>query len=206
MIVKVCGIIDIDQFKWLEQHDIDMIGLNFYQKSKRYINDESLIEKSAQSRKVGVFVNATYDEIKVRCNEFSLNMAQLHGNETAEFCSRIAMEIPVIKAFGIDPDFNFNKLESYLDSTTFFLFDTKSTGYGGSGRKFDWNKLSEYKFDKPFILSGGITIDDIPEILKLDLGALAGIDVNSGFEQSPGIKDLGKIEMMMKLISDEKSR
>lgn len=205
MIVKVCGVVDIDQFEWLEQQNIDMIGLNFYKQSARFINDNSLVEKSFKVKKVGVFVNATFEEVKARCNEFNLDMVQLHGNEGAELSNRIAMEIPVIKAFGIDPNFNFNDLEPYLDSTTYFLFDTKSSGYGGSGRKFNWDKLSEYKFNKPFILSGGISLDDIPEIWNLKFDALAGIDVNSGFEQKPGVKDLGKIDIMMKLINNEKS-
>ena len=205
MIVKVCGITDDGQFKWLENHNIDMIGLNFYQPSSRFIKDNSLVEKSSKSKKVGVFVNATFEEVIARTNKFNLDMVQLHGNETAMFCNRIAKELPVIKAFGLDEDFKFNDLESYIDSTTYFLFDTKSISYGGSGRKFNWDKLRAYKFNKPFILSGGITLADIPEILNLKLSALAGIDVNSGFEQMPGIKDLGKIEVMIKLINNEKS-
>lgn len=206
MIVKVCGITEIDQFGWLEKHNTEMIGLNFYQKSKRYIKDLSLIEKSTNSKKVGVFVNSTYDEVISKFNEFCLDIVQLHGNESAEFCNQVAKEIPVIKAFGVDTDFSFDNLESYSDGVAYFLFDTKSKSFGGSGRKFEWSKLSEYKLNKPFILSGGITLNDIPEILKLEFKALAGIDVNSGFEKRPGIKDLEKIEMMMKLIKNEKSR
>jgi len=206
MIVKVCGITDIDQFKWLDKHEIDMIGLNFYPKSKRYIEQLPLRGYKTKSKKVGVFVNPSLSEVLSKCKEFYLDMVQLHGYESAEFCDIIAHEVPVIKAFGINDDFDFAELEPYLELATYFLFDTKSSGYGGSGKKFKWEKLNEYKFKTPFLLSGGITLKDIPQILGIDHSSLAGIDVNSGFEKSPGIKNLKNIELMMKLINNEKSR
>lgn len=206
MIVKVCGITNTDQFKWLNEHGIDFIGLNFYPKSKRYVKALNLNVLNAISKRVGVFVNPSRSELHAKCKEFNLDMVQLHGNESAAFCSQVSQDIPIIKAFGIDDSFNFKELEPYLESVAYFLFDTKSKNYGGSGKKFNWQKLKQYDYNTPFFLSGGITLEDISIILALNFELLVGIDVNSGFEDSPGVKNLCKIDKMMKLIKNEKSK
>lgn len=206
MIIKVCGITRMDQFNWLDRQ-VAMIGLNFYAQSKRFMGQQLTDIKSAsKAKKVGVFVNPELPYLIEMVNEYNLDLVQLHGNESVEFCGEVAMHIDIIKAFGVDENFSLADTKSYLNSASYFLFDTKSPAYGGSGRKFNWDKLSEYRFDKPFLLSGGIRLKDIPEIMDLNFSALAGIDVNSGFEISPGIKDLDKIDIMMKLINDDESR
>lgn len=206
MILKVCGITASAQFNWLEQHGVAMVGLNFYPQSKRFISQPLAgIGITSNSKKVGVFVNPGLSYLLEKIDEYSLDMVQLHGNESAAFCEEVSRHMAIIKAFGVDENFSFADTEPYLISANYFLFDTKTAAYGGSGKKFNWHKLSEYHFDKPFLLSGGIQLEDIPEIIGLNFTALAGIDVNSGFEISPGNKDLDKINNLLKLIDDDAS-
>jgi phosphoribosylanthranilate isomerase len=207
MIVKVCGITKGEQFNWLDEHYVDMVGLNFYPASKRYVGQFSNgMNTVPRTIKVGVFVNQDLSYILEKMAEYNLAMVQLHGNESPAFCNEVARHTPIIKAFGIDDDFSFADTEPYLASADYFLFDTKSATYGGSGKKFNWQKLAEYSFDTPFLLSGGICLDDIPVITNLKHKALAGIDVNSGFEIEPGYKDLEEINTMLKLIENNVSR
>lgn len=206
MIIKVCGITEAAQFNWLDELGIAMIGLNFYPQSKRFINQPLAgISRSSTADKVGVFVNPELSYLLEKVDEYNLDMVQLHGNESEAFCEEVSQHIAIIRAFGVDENFSFADTESYLNSARYLLFDTKSSAYGGSGKKFNWHKLSEYQFDKPFLLSGGIQLEDIPAINELKFSMLAGIDINSGFEKSPGIKDLDKIKIMMKLIDNNES-
>jgi phosphoribosylanthranilate isomerase len=207
MIVKVCGVTKGEQFNWLDEHDVDMIGLNFYPASKRYVG-QFLKGMNTVSRtiNVGIFVNQDLSYILETIAEYNLAIVQLHGNESPAFCNEVARHIPIIKAFGIEDDFSFADTEPFLASADYFLFDTKSATYGGSGKKFNWQKLAEYSFDTPFLLSGGICLNDILAITNLKHKALAGIDVNSGFEIGPGDKDLKKINTMLKLIESNVSR
>lgn len=207
MILKVCGITQENQFCWLSQRGVEMIGLNFYPPSKRYIEKPwPGYNTATEMQKVGVFVNPELQYLLDRIEEFNLDMVQLHGDESAEFCEDVANYTDVIKAFGVDEKFSFGSVKPYIDCTSYFLFDTKSNLYGGSGKKFDWLKLNEYSFDKPFLLSGGILLDDIMDIQNLNILSLIGIDVNSGFEVSPGIKDLDKIGELMNKIEEYESR
>ena len=206
MIIKVCGITASAQYNWLDQHSIEMIGLNFYPKSKRFISQPlEGINSSSNTKKVGVFVNPELSYLLEKVDEYNLDMVQLHGNESVAFCEEVAVRIAIIKVFGVDEKFSFADTEPYLKSTDYFLFDTKTDEFGGSGKKFNWNKLSEYRFDRQFLLSGGIQLEDLPAIIDLKFPALAGIDVNSGFEVSPGNKDLDKINTMLKLIYNDES-
>jgi phosphoribosylanthranilate isomerase len=207
MIVKVCGVTISDQFNWLDQQHIDMIGLNFFKQSKRYVR-QSLKRPlySEYAKKVGVFVNSPLDYLMDKIKTYGLDMVQLHGNESVGYCQEVSAYIPIIKAFGIDNAFSFSTTKNYLNYTKMLLFDTKSLTHGGSGKKFNWARLMDYQYDQPFLLSGGICLEDIPEILKIKHQSLAGIDVNSGFELSSGIKDLPKISKMLNLIKSDESR
>ena len=206
MIIKVCGITNSTQFNWLANKGIEMIGLNFYPKSKRYVSlPMAGISTLSKAKKVGVFVNPELSYLLDKVDEYNLALVQLHGSESAEFCEEVANNVPIIKAFGVDKDFSFADTQAYLNTVDYFLFDTKTVGYGGSGKKFNWHKLSEYQFDKPFLLSGGIQLEDMPEINGLLFPALVGIDINSGFEISPGNKDLDKIYTLLKLREDDES-
>ena len=173
----------------------DYLGFIFYPKSPRYVGldfaSENIQHLPQNIKRTGVFVNATEQEVVDAVTKYGLNVVQLHGNESPEFCleaKQLGMEI--IKAFQIDQNFDFETLKSYADVCDFYLFDTKTKGYGGSGHKFDWKILEKYDNHKPLFLSGGITADDVEDILNLKQLSIYAVDINSKFEVEPGLKDV----------------
>lgn len=200
MIVKVCGISDPENYCQLDRLNIDMIGLNYYEPSKRFVghnfNTDALTHSCAR---VGVFVNAPIDFILECINKHKLDYVQLHGNESAEMCKTLSKRSKVIKVFSIDSGFDFNQTLIY-DSCDFFLFDTKTKNYGGSGRRFDWTHIHNYKGITPFIIAGGISIEHAADIKKIEHKRFQGIDINSCFETKPAYKNIDLIESFLKLI------
>jgi len=177
----------------------DYIGFIFYPKSKRFIGE--LIPEEVKAlvpvyiQKVGVFVDEPFEKLLKKFRGNKLDMIQLHGSELPDYCERLKkLDIPVIKVFRIGSDFDFKTVTPYDPFCDFFLFDTASEHCGGSGIKFDWKKLDEYHADKPFFLSGGIQPSDIEAIREVAHKELHGVDVNSGFEVEPGVKDIPKLE------------
>lgn len=201
MIIKVCGITQQNQYKAIARLSVEMIGFNFYPKSKRYLEQPiSNSEKVYLSKNVGVFVNPAKDEVLRRAKIHNLDFIQLHGDESPEFCQELSNHYPIIKAFGIDTEFDMQVIEAYQNSCQYFLFDTKTRQYGGSGVKFNWAKLNEYSGPTPFFLSGGIALEDAHEILNIKHPDLIGIDINSGFETEPGVKNIELIKKMKQII------
>ena len=171
--------------------DIDIIGMIFYDKSPRFIKKKPDIDFIGTIKKAGVFVNAKTEYIKKKAGEYSLDIIQLHGNESPEMCSSLKNEgFEVFKAFGIDKNFDFNQTQHYEKYCSFFVFDTKTGNYGGSGRKYNWDLLDNYKGETPFLLSGGLSPQDINTLLMFKHPHFGGIDLNSGFELQPGIKNI----------------
>lgn len=200
--VKICGITNENNLKEVCALHPDYIGFIFYSKSKRLVSTIGAIEKKegCTAKRVGVFVNANEEEIRAKVRDLNLDIIQLHGDETPEFCTKISRIKPIFKAFQINDSFDYNNLKIYLSSTYKFLFDTASNSYGGSGKKFNWVHLKGYKWNKPFILSGGIGENDAEEILRLNHPKLVGIDLNSKFEIKPGLKDISKLNSFIKQI------
>lgn len=187
----------------------DYIGFIFYPKSKRFIGEQIPDEIQAlvpvYIQKVGVFVDEPFDNLLEKFKSNKLDMIQLHGSELPGYCERLKkLDIPVIKVFSIGSDFDFNSVSPYDHFCDFYLFDTASELYGGSGIKFDWKKLDEYKADKPFFLSGGILLSDFEEIKNINHDQLHAIDVNSGFEIEPGVKDIPMLKTFIDRIRDVK--
>ena len=188
--------------KELVQLKPDYIGFIFYPKSKRFIGDQisdeilSLIPVYIQ--KVGVFVDEPFDSLLEKFKSNQLDIAQLHGSEIPGYCQRLKMlGIPLIKVFNISNDFDFELVKPYGPWCDFYLFDTAGELPGGSGLKFDWEKLDYYSGEKPFFLSGGIKPDDAKNIKHLSHKKLYAIDVNSGFEIEPGLKDIPTLKAFM---------
>ena len=190
MLVKVCGLKISDQVKELSLV-ADYIGFIFYEKSKRYVQQTS---PSMGAKKVGVFVNESLENVLRICRLEKLNAVQLHGNESPEFCAELSAQLEVIKAFGIDYSFDFNRLNAYHDHINYFLFDTATDQHGGSGRRFDWSLLNRYKGEVPFFLSGGLGLDSLLAIKNLSHPLMAGVDINSRFELTPGNKNISLVK------------
>ena len=201
MKLKVCGLKNRENIIEVLEYKPDFIGFIFYDKSPRYICEElesSFVQNISASKKVGVFVNESEIKMLDIASRYGLDYVQLHGNETAEFCKQIQKSIPVIKAFQVDDDFDFSVLNEYEYACIYFLFDSKSKQYGGSGETFNWEKLNEYKLKKPFFLSGGIGLENIEQVLllKSEFPNLYAVDVNSRFEIESGVKDVSKIKLL----------
>ena len=199
MKIKVCGMRTQSNIEELVKLKPDYIGFIFYPKSKRFIGEkipdeiQSLIPVYIQ--KVGVFVDEPFNNLLEKFKSNKLDMIQLHGSELPDYCERLRkLDIPVIKVFSIDAAFNFESVKPYNPFCDFYLFDTATELRGGSGLKFDWKKLDQYKDDKPFFLSGGIQSSDAQNIKDITHRQLHAIDVNSGFEIEPGIKDIPKLK------------
>jgi len=201
MNIKVCGITSLKQLKQLDGLNIDFAGLNFYSKSPRFvgksIRKEDLEDADFDLKIVGVFVNAEYDEIMQVTEDYSLDIVQLHGDESAHLCEKIAEHVEVIKTFRINEE-NENsidyRLAEYDEACDYYLFDTGGKDeFGGTGEKFDWSVIGASKIEKPFFLSGGIGPGDAALIKKFKHPDFFGIDINSKFEKEPGNKDMALI-------------
>jgi phosphoribosylanthranilate isomerase len=208
MRIKVCGMTRLDQLKKLDELGVEFAGFIFYPKSPRYIKKFHLSAIDVKREKlninrVGVFVNATADEILKTVDDWRLQMVQLHGDETPKFCEHISNHITTIKAFRIGPDENIEwKIYPYRDSADMYLFDTVGVSYGGTGMQFDWAMLEKVNTGKPYFLSGGIGPEDTDKVKSFSSNQhdLFSIDVNSKFEISPGVKDMDLIEEFCKKI------
>lgn len=217
MKVKVCGMTNIEQMHQLGDMGVDFAGLIFYPKSPRYVFKHGLtgadVKKAkVKPYKVGVFVNAAYEEIMKQVSDFGLDMVQLHGHETAFECSKIADFVHVVKAFRFAENDHVQwMIRDFYDSADMFLFDTgvntknkDDLQYGGTGRKFDWSLLRGLDIGKPFFLSGGIEPTDgqlVKEFLKEPVAKdLFVVDINSRFESSPGVKDMSKVKQFVQEI------
>jgi phosphoribosylanthranilate isomerase len=192
MIIKVCGLKFEQNLIDVASLDIDMVGYNFYEPSPRYVQNTLPIIPS-KIKKVGVFVNASESNILQKVRDYRLDYAQLHGDESPEFCKKIKETIPVIKVFRIDDLFDFNLIKEFV-FCNYFLFDTATKQFGGSGKKFDWSLLNNLDIKVPFLISGGIGPDDLDDILKFRHPTFKGIDINSKFELSAGLKDVEKVK------------
>lgn len=207
MKIKVCGLRNPSNVEELVKLKPDYIGFIFYPKSKRFIGDQ--IPDEIQSlvpvyiQKVGVFVDEPFDELLKKFRSNKLDMIQLHGSELSGYCERLKnLDIPVIKVFSISSNFDFECVKPYDACCDYYLFDTAGDLRGGTGMKFDWNKLQEYTGDKPFFLSGGIQPADLEEIKNIENNQLHAVDVNSGFETEPGVKDIPKLRSFIEGLRD----
>ncbi len=200
--VKVCGLRHYENIKDVALLKPDYMGFIFYKLSKRYVGDNfemPLIE--SEIKKVGVFVNESEESILRIVKKNNLDLVQLHGDESAEFCIDLRMKsIQIIKAFAVDEHFDFDILKLYESSCDYFLFDTKSKEYGGSGVKFDKKLLDKNKINKPFFLSGGLDIEDVNK-QQTAISNLYSFDVNSKFETKPGFKDINKLKQLKNELS-----
>ena len=187
------------------------MGFIFWPKSSRYVSKrpDYLPQKC---KRVGVFVDATIEDILQHIADYQLDLVQLHGHESPDFIRQLRAlcgdSIAIIKAFNIATKEDLEATAPYVGLVDYFLFDAKGPSVGGNGEKFDWSVLSDYNGDTPFLLSGGIGPDDA-ETLNSQLSALnphcVGIDLNSKFESAPALKDVASLSRFLNEIKIVKS-
>ena len=204
MQIKVCGITNLEQATALQAMGVHYIGFIFYPASKRYVLEKlSLIDlanfKPVGVKKVGVFVNEPLDQLLHIVLEAGLDLVQLHGDESPEYCATVRQKVATIKVFRVGaavPDF-----AAYEASVDYFLFDTDSALYGGNGQHFNWELIKGVTIPKSYFLSGGIGPNDIQGVQVMEKTkagkSLLALDINSQFELAPGMKDLEKIKIFI---------
>jgi len=204
MITKVCGLRDKENIKNVCASDIDMIGLNFYPLSSRYVaayDEETIAVIPNYIKKVGVFVNAELSFITDKIRTYKLDYVQLHGDEDISYCEEISKLCRVIKVFRIDDSFDWTVVPSFSRVAEYYLFDTKTPAFGGSGKKFGWDILENYTEATPFLLSGGIGPADAIMINQFQHPQFVGIDINSKFEIAPAVKSKQLIDTFLTVLN-----
>ena len=212
MEIKVCGMRESENIRGLiAEVRPDWMGLIFYPKSPRYVEDSLAPQISEMNvPKVGVFVNESIPEILEKIVKFDLAAIQLHGSEMPEFVEEInsKTDVEIWKVVSVGEELDWEDLKPYAPLVDKFLFDTATKAHGGSGRKFDWMYLETYPFNKSFLLSGGIDQDSAKEIWDLaeKVPQLKGVDLNSKFEISPALKEIEKLkEFKQNLLSEKRA-
>ena len=200
---KICGITNLDDANVAIENGASAIGFIFYEKSPRTIsiNNAKSISKHLPKTiaRVGVFVNHEKDLIRLAISEVPLDMIQLHGDETPDFCNQF--DVAILKALRIKNEASLSVMDQY--DVAVFLLDTFSNDqYGGTGETFDWSVLNR-KFKTPIILSGGLNSENI--LNAIDAVNPSAVDVNSGVESSPGKKDFNKLKSLFKNLNKTQS-
>ena len=198
--IKVCGMRDAENIREVEALGIDLMGFIFWPNSKRYVSKKPE-DLPVSCKRVGVFVDESIDTVRHIADDYALDMIQLHGSESPEYAQKLH-EWKVIKAFNIATKEDLKATKPYEGIVDYFLFDTKGQSVGGNGEKFDWNVLDHYDGKTPFLLSGGIGPDDAKRVKKFNHPQCIGIDLNSRFEISPGLKDVKKLKRFIETLKE----
>ena len=201
---KVCGITNLEQATALQAMGVHYIGFIFYPSSKRYVLEKLSLDDLANFKpigvkKLGVFENEPLDQLLEIVQAAGLDLVQLHGDEGPDYCASVRQKVETIKVCRVGaavPDFS--AYESVVD---YFLFDTDSALYGGTGQHFNWELIKGSTIPKPYFLSGGIGPNDVQGVQVMETTkagkSLLALDINSQFELAPGVKDLEKIKIFI---------
>lgn len=200
--LKICGVTQEEDVRALIELGVDALGVNFWPQSKRYLSPENskniLALSAGRIVRVGVFVNADPELPKSLLESGQIDLAQFHGDETAEYCIPFTEAgLPFIKAIGVKNKASLENITDY--GATAILLDTPAPGvYGGTGEQFDWTHARDFisqNPNTPVLLAGGITPNNAAEaIAQVHPCAL---DIASGAEIAPGIKDLDKVSALL---------
>ena len=199
--VKICGITNLEDARFASGAMVDYLGFIFTKESKRYIDPEkagAIINWVEGPEKIGVFMDQPLDDVNILAKFSGIDYVQLHGQETVEYCQLI--EKPIIKVIHLNDASTPTEIEEnvtlYSEVVKFFLFDTSHEGaFGGTGKTFNWSLLDNLNIDTPYFLAGGLTPEN--SLDAIDRVKPYAIDVNSGVEEEPGLKDFEKIELLM---------
>jgi phosphoribosylanthranilate isomerase len=206
--VKMCGTTRLEDALFAVKQGIDALGFIFFEKSPRNIDRDRagqiIAELPPFVDRVGVFVNAPIEKVLTGAKT-GLSALQLHGTESVEYCQEVKKQVPhcaLIKAFRVGDDSRAKEFATYNDVVDAFLLDTYVKGAeGGTGEVFDWSIIDTLGLQRPFLLAGGLTPDNVKEALHSVRPY--GIDINSGVESSPGIKDHSKLASLLDLVRHE---
>lgn len=202
MKIKICGMREPANIAAVAALQPDYMGFIFYQESARYVGENAAIPPVLPGiKRVGVFVNESIPYVLEVAAKYRLDVVQLHGEEDFEYCKIIrSNKLEVIKAISVADHLPVNKLMSYTDCVDYFLFDTITPYYGGSGKVFDWTILKSYHAAIPFFISGGLDLEHVAALQSIDHLQFAGVDANSRLETAPGIKDIERTKQFIKTI------
>lgn len=199
--LKVCGLRDSDNIRAVSELKPDFQGFIYYSKSPRFVGNEFKLPSSASIKRVGVFVNESTSVIAETAKKDNLSLVQLHGDEPPALAKQLADSgISVMKAFSVDASFDFDSVKPFIPYVQCFLFDTKTPSYGGSGKTFDWALLNQYTLPTPFFLSGGLSPENIAQVSQIKSPAFYGVDVNSGVEDAPALKNIKKLQELIRIL------
>jgi phosphoribosylanthranilate isomerase len=200
--LKICGMKQADNIQQVAGLRPDYLGFIFYPQSPRFVGTDFLVPViDAAIRKVSVFVNESEAKMDELSRRILAKRVQLHGDESPAICANMKERgYEVIKAFSIDDQFNFSSLTPYDKVVDYFLFDTKGKHRGGNGAAFDWDILKNYHQRIPFFLSGGLSKHNLSQLGLLSSMNLHALDLNSGVETSPGVKDTELIKEIQEFL------
>lgn len=226
--IKICGMRDPQNIEEVASLAPDMMGFIFYPPSKRYVGEnfpqELVLRLPSSITRVGVVVNASIDEMLTIVEAYHLDVLQLHGDEKPDVLRALLQVYPSLrlwKAFGIKESSDLAACAQYVGLVEHMLFDTKTKGYGGSGRTFDWSLLQSYPqtlglseaANEPesmhpspgFLLSGGLGLDNLSEVIEFVEATphCVGVDVNSRVEISPGLKSVEQVKQLIHTLRGE---
>jgi phosphoribosylanthranilate isomerase len=200
--LKICGMREERNILDVAALSPDYMGFIFYEKSPRFVgHDFKIPDQLGAVKRVGVFVNESTEVMLEKVRDHQLQFLQLHGREPVEQCQELKRSnVKIIKVFAVDSEMNFSQTKSFHGTCDFFLFDTKGKYYGGNAHTFNWTVLTKYDQKTPFFLSGGINPDNVMNVKKLEGMNLHAIDINSGVEASPGVKDVRQISRLKNIL------
>ncbi len=210
--VKICGITRCEDAQLVVDAGVDALGLVFYEKSPRFVSVELAAEISqvipAFVSRVALFKDAGQQMIESVLEQVEIDLIQFHGSETADYCEQFNR--PYIKALGMkgaehDVSFLLANVEKYQSAKALLLDGHAPGEAGGTGESFDWASIAAVTnatADKPIVLAGGLTPDNVKQ--AIDLVHPFAVDVSSGVESTPGIKDKDKVAAFMKQIIESK--
>ena len=208
-LIKICGLSGPDAIEAAIEGGATHIGMIFFEKSPRHVSLHDAVALSAAAgdrvTKVAVLVNASDDYLDQVVGSARPDMLQLHGSEPPERVLEIKQRygLPVIKAIAVRSEADLENARRYVGIADLFLFDAKppagSELPGGNGVAFDWEIMDHWPKDVPYMLSGGLNVQNICEALSHS-GA-PGIDISSGVETSPGKKDTALIREFLAVVA-----
>jgi phosphoribosylanthranilate isomerase len=198
---KICGLSTSASVDAAVRAGADMLGFNFFPRSPRFVKNDVAHELANQVSgnviRTGLVVDFTNAEIAEILARVPLDLIQLHGSETPERAAEIRsiFKLPVMKVLAVSEAADLARTADYSDVVDRFLFDAKppkgADRPGGNAVTFDWTLLQGLQIDKPWLLAGGLTPENVAEAVKIS--GTRGVDVSSGIESAPGVKDDGLI-------------